>query len=342
MIADAAASYIGELTTAFLDPNKRLFWGYLLSAAGIALLWLVVLKGRSPAQALGQLFDRAAWLSRSALADYRLLAINTAVMLLLSPRLLSQLGVSMLLFEWLHGVFGGRPHLAPDWPGWTVAAMFTFCLFVLDDFARYVVHRLLHRIRILWSFHKVHHTATSLNPFTVYRTHPVEGMLFVLRSALVHGACIAAFVFFFGDRVTLATVLGASVSGFAFNALGANLRHSHVALGFWRPLECMFISPAQHQIHHSTEPRHVDRNFGVALAVWDVMFRTHCYSEPDADLAFGVEGERDPRVHTLSSLYWRPFREAGDVLRRWWRRRRFRTRIAGEAEPAVRAPPEPG
>jgi len=341
MIADAVATYIGELTTAFLDPDKRLFWGYLLSAAGIALLWLVAVKGRSPAQALKQLFDRAAWLSRSAIADYRLLAINTAVLLLLSPRLLSQLGVSMLLFEWLHGVFGGRPHLAPHWPAWTVATVFTFCLFVLDDFARYIVHRLLHRVPVLWSFHKVHHTANSLNPFTVYRTHPVEGVLFVLRSALVHGACIAFFVFLFGDRVTLATVLGASVFGFAFNALGANLRHSHIALNFWRPLERVFISPAQHQIHHSTDPRHVDRNFGVALAVWDVMFRTHHYSEPGADLTFGIEGGCDPRVHTLSSLYWRPFRESGDAIRQWWSGRRIRTRIPGEAEPAARVWPEP-
>lgn len=314
MITEAGGAYAGELIAALFDPQKRLFWGYLLSAAVIALAWLIFGGGHSPAQALGRLFAREAWLSRSALADYRQMAINTGIMLVLSPRLLSQLGLSILMFEWLHGVFGGRPVLGTDWPGWTVASLFTACLFVVDDLSRYVVHRLLHQVPLLWSFHKVHHTATSLNPLTVYRTHPVEGILFALRSSFVHGACIAVFVFFFGERVTLATVLGASVFSFAFNALGANLRHSHIALGFWRPLERLFISPAQHQLHHSTAPRHRDRNFGVALAVWDLAFGTHSFSEPGVRLRFGVAGERSDRAHSLAALYWNPVRDAARIV----------------------------
>lgn len=314
MIETALGAYAGELSSAFLDPRKRVFWGYLASACLIGLLWLVCLKGESPSRAASRLFARSVWLSRSALSDYRMMALNSAVMLVLSPRLLSQLGVAVLVFEWMHGAFGGRPFLQADIAGWAVTATFTVCLFVLDDFTRYVVHRMLHRIPWLWSFHKVHHTATTLNPLTVYRTHPVEGVIFVLRAALVQGACTGAFVFFFGDQVTLATVAGASVFSFAFNALGANLRHSHVALGFWRPVERVIISPAQHQIHHSVDHRHLDRNFGVALAVWDWMFKTHCFSEPGRRLRFGVDGDTSARSQTLTAMYWQPFIEAGRIL----------------------------
>jgi sterol desaturase/sphingolipid hydroxylase (fatty acid hydroxylase superfamily) len=51
----------------------------------------------------------------------------------------------------------------------------------------------------------------------------------------------------------------------------ANLRHSHVRLSFG-PLEGLFISPTQHQIHHSID--HEDVNFGSCLAIWDRWFST--------------------------------------------------------------------
>ncbi|MDZ7842002.1 MAG: sterol desaturase family protein [Gammaproteobacteria bacterium] len=334
MLEQAAGSYFDALTAAFVDPGKRLFLGYLGSALVIALVWLTWFKGRSLAQACGEVFNRESWWSRSARADYRVMALNSAIMLVLSPRLLSQLGVSIFVFEWMHGAFQGRPGPPPAHFDWVVMMAFTLCLFVLDDFSRYVVHRLLHRVPFLWSFHKVHHTATSLNPLTVYRTHPVEGVLFVLRSAVVHGSCTAVFVFFFANQVSLATVLGAAVFNFAFNALGANLRHSHVALGFWRPVERVFISPAQHQVHHSLARRHVDRNFGAALAIWDVAFRTHCHSEADETLRFGVKGEPPDRVHTLAALYWRPFTEGGRAV--WRSGARFLR--AGATRPRVQSP----
>jgi len=227
MIMELAGSWAASLTSAFVDPGKRLFLGYLVSSVLIALAWLVLVRREALRQAFARLLDRDSWWSRSARADYRVMAINAAVMMLISPRLVGQLGVSIAVFEWMHVAFEGRP--APGvLPDWGVATVFTLSLFVVDDLSRYTVHRLLHRVPCLWAFHKVHHTATALNPLTVYRTHPVEGMIFVLRGALVHGSCTGVFVFFFGAQVTLATVLGASVCSVAFNALGANLRHSHI------------------------------------------------------------------------------------------------------------------
>lgn len=314
MITELAGTWAVSLTSAFVDPGKRLFLGYLASSALIALAWLVFVQRNDLRPAFARLLERRSWWSRSARADYRVMAINAAIMMLVSPRLIGQLGVSIAVFEWLHGAFEGRP--APAMlPDWGVALLFTLTLFVVDDLSRYVVHRLLHRVPWLWAFHKVHHTATALNPLTVYRTHPVEGMIFVLRGALVHGSCTGVFVFFFGAQVSLATVLGASVFSVAFNALGANLRHSHIDLGFWRPVERLFISPAQHQLHHSIARRHHDRNFGAALALWDWLGGTHCHSETGARLQFGVAGETAQSAHTLGALYFRPIVEAAGALR---------------------------
>ncbi len=301
---DYATAVFGDL----LDPQKRVFWGYLASAWLISFLWLFVRRRAGLVRAAGEFFSAASWLTRSARADYLVFLLNGAIMMLLAPALLSQLTIAYALFQWMHGWFDGRPML--QWSPGAIAAAFTVTLFVADDLARYWVHRMLHRVPALWAFHKVHHTATSLNPLTVFRTHPMEGILFSLRGAVVQGGCVAPFIFFFGDRVELVTVLGASAFTFAFNALGSNLRHSHVALGYWRWLEFVVMSPAQHQVHHSIDARHVDRNFGATLSFWDWLFGTHCHSQTREPLVFGVRGADGPGAHRLASLYLLPFAEA--------------------------------
>ena len=46
---------------------------------------------------------------------------------------------------------------------------------------------------------------------------------------------------------------------FIFNIAGANLRHSHIEIAYWTWLEKIFISPAQHQLHHSIENKHFNK-----------------------------------------------------------------------------------
>jgi len=185
-----------------------------------------------------------------------------------------------------------------------------------DDFARYLLHRVMHEVPALWAFHKVHHSARTLTPLTVMRTHPVEGVLFALRSALVQGITIGSFLYLFGSQVDLITVLGVNAAVFVFNVLGSNLRHSHVQLWYPKAVEHLFISPAQHQIHHSTAPRHFDKNYGAVLAIWDWLGGSLHLSEPGADIRFGVSDRIEAGEHSLKQLYLTPFRESYLVLRK--------------------------
>ena len=299
-----------EILSVFFDPLKRVYWVYLLSAAAVAFVWLKFRRNLSFFSAIRKIFSKASWWNTSARADYCVMAVNSALMSVISPKLLGQTAVAYLVFEWMHTLFAGRPQTLEFLPQWAIMAAFTVILFVLDDLARYVVHRMLHRVPVLWAFHKVHHSATALNPLTVFRMHPVEGVIFAIRGALVQGITIAVFVFFFGDKVQLLMVFGAGVFNWIFNAFLANLRHSHIQIGFWKPVERVFISPAQHQIHHSVSEHHHDKNFGVALAIWDWVFNTHCHSNTQEKLAFGLSAESTEECHRLSLLYIQPFLEA--------------------------------
>lgn len=297
--------FLEQVWRPFLDPQKRVFWGYLLAAVMLALGLAVISEKLTIRTGAARLFDRRVWWSKSARADYLVLLINQAAMLGVLPRLVTKLALATAIFEGLHIWFDGRPSLAPAAPGWTIACGFTVVVFLLDDGAKYLLHRALHRWPALWAFHRTHHSAETLTPFTVYRTHPVEGVLFALRAVCVQGVAVAAFVFFFGDRAALVTVLGANAILFMFNIAGANLRHSHVWISYGRCVERILISPAQHQIHHSVAPEHHDRNFGAVLAIWDWIGGSLTLAGRRRSFTFGV-GDGVGAPHGLRALYFEP------------------------------------
>ena len=169
---------------------------------------------------------------------------------------------------------------------------------------------MLHNIPCLWAFHKVHHSAVSLTPLTIFRTHPIEILIFSLRSIAVRAVLIASFIFSFGDGVDLITVLGVNVGLFIFHLLGSNIRHSHVYISYWAWLEKWLISPAQHQLHHSADPSHHGNNLGITLAVWDRLCGTLLIAPKNLSLSFGFEGEEQKRVATLRYVYLGSFLES--------------------------------
>lgn len=309
---DILSLFTDFFNSVFFDPKKRVFIGYLISALILAMGWLVFIQRQHWHNALSQVFSRKIWLSDSARTDYLLLISNRLIMALISPALLGQLIVATFWFESLHHWL--TPTAGSHWPQWLIMTLFTGVLFLLDDASRYWVHRWLHRSAILWQFHRVHHTATTLTPLTIFRTHPVEGILFSLRSALVQGFCIGTFVFIFGSQVDLLSLFGVNILLFLLNIAGANLRHSHITIPYPRPLERWLISPAQHQIHHSADPQHFDRNFGVFLSIWDRLGGTLHHSDTSKPLDFGIN-ERGEKVHqSLLQVYLSPFIRVSHIV----------------------------
>ena len=83
------------------------------------------------------------------------------------------------------------------------------------------------------------------------------------------------------------------------------------------------MSPAQHHIHHSTANEHIDKNFGVALSVWDWIFGSLSLSKAEEHLSFGLNGEQSRDQHSLKGLYLAPFHQAWGVFLRFFSRLPF-------------------
>ena len=301
--------YTSQITNQFIDPKKRVFLFYILISILIAATWFMINKKLSLKKTLIKIFDKKIFFSKSAKSDYKIFLINQLIMMIISPFLITQLTIATALYFYFHtidwlsaGMFVGIAKIY-------IILSFTIFQFTIDDFSKYIVHRFMHKWPVLWALHKVHHSATVLTPMTVFRTHPLEGIIFSLRSALTQAIGISLFFYLFGNLVSLYTIVGVNVFVFVFNILGSNLRHSHIGIRYWKWLEYIFISPAQHQLHHSVAFEHHDKNFGAALAVWDWLFGSLHHSVEFETLHLGIKKDQKETTHNLRNLYFDPINE---------------------------------
>lgn len=295
-----------EPLVALVDPSRRLFWPHLATAALLAsVVWALKVRGRG-ASLFAFLFPRQLWLHRSALLDYRFLFVRAVLSAaLLAPVVLSAQALSVPLSLGLVRALGVGPFAEVSRA--TVTVCFTVAAFVTEDFFRWAAHWASHRFAPLWELHKVHHSAEVLTPFTLNRTHPLEGLLMQTASALGLGLAAGVCAWLFNGRISAWEVLGVEGLAFVWTAAGSNLRHSHVWLSWGPVVEHLLLSPAQHQVHHSVDARHHDKNLGEALAVWDWLFGTLYVTTPKRErLTFGLSAAEQNHGPTVGSMLLAP------------------------------------
>jgi len=194
----------------------------------------------------------------------------------------------------------------------------TFVFTIGTDFSLYWAHRLAHDIPVLWPFHEVHHSAEVLAPITVSRQHPFDLFISTSIVGIFVGLFGAVCMRLFGEAMPLLTVTKVQVFTIAFYALHANFRHSHIWISYGPTAEHVFMSPAQHQLHHSILPKHHHANFGSMLSVWDWLFGTLCLAGDERPLDFGLataDGRRIAPLHpTWKDAMLVPFMRVGQTL----------------------------
>jgi len=257
----------------FFEPGRRLFWLFILSALILASIAVSFQEKRFDLKAqLQALANRNYWFNWSSAQDCAALFINSLIrMTVLLPLLGSHLAATIFVGSVLQDNFGDAPQI--ELPLFVLGFLYTLTFFICEDLSRFSLHLAMHKLPWLWRIHRFHHSAHTLTPLTVHRVHPLEMSLYYLRGLIVFGLVSGVFVYLFRGKLHGWAILGVDCMGFLFNFLGANLRHSHIRLSFG-VFERWFISPVQHQVHHSIAPEHYDKNFGTCLALWDRLFKT--------------------------------------------------------------------
>jgi sterol desaturase/sphingolipid hydroxylase (fatty acid hydroxylase superfamily) len=316
---------------AFLDASSGLLWAatylqsktawlYLLSSLVIAWFVWAVARRRGwvdrDVSFRQYVMPRDVYLHRSAIADYKYVAVDLTIRSFVYAPLITVLG--RVFHHLLSPIV--TPLIVNDLPFTSLlgrSIVFTVLGAAFVDFLYFFAHFLMHRIPYLWHFHEVHHSAEVLTPVTVYRIHPVEEAVNVVVASIAGAFIVIPYQAYSGSEAGILTVYGVNVVMFGFFVLAFQLRHSHIWLGYGPMLSRIFISPAQHQIHHSVDPKHWNKNYGFTFAVWDLLFRSLYVPKTRETLTFGVPGS-DPRdFATIGKIYWLPFVKAfHHVLRR--------------------------
>lgn len=216
-------------------------------------------------------------------------------------------------------LFGAMAGAVPPVPGPGSTVLTALIVFLTADFVSYWYHRINHDWAWLWPVHALHHSAEELNPVTAYRHHPLYLLLSVPFHAGAQGVAQAVLLVFITGSLDVYTLAGTNFFYAMFNLFASNLRHSHVWMRYPRIVENVLISPAQHQCHHSIDPRHHNRNYGEVLALWDWMFGTLYLPGADETIRFGLgdaAGQALAQPHpTLGRALIVPLRDAGRTLR---------------------------
>ena len=174
--------------------------------------------------------------------------------------------------------------------GWTEIILSVVVL----DFFDYIWHRANHRVRILWRFHKAHHSDTAMDVTTALRFHPTE----LLVSALIK----ALWVVIWGPTV---------VAWFLFEgliSLCAQFHHSNIDFPDWieHRLSWLIVTPRYHASHHAVDRRYGDANFSTILSIWDRIFGTYSQPENGGATTQGVDALGLPAARnlTFSPIAW--------------------------------------
>lgn len=138
------------------------------------------------------------------------------------------------------------------------------------DFSYYWMHRLEHEHRILWASHSVHHSSEDYNLTISMRLSIVEGIfewIFLVPMILIGFTPFQAIV---------SLILVAQFQTW--------IHTEHIGKLGW--LDEIFNTPSVHRVHHGSNNKYLDKNYGGVLIIWDKLFGT--FQREEEEVVYGL------------------------------------------------------
>ena len=173
---------------------------------------------------------------------------------------------------------------------------FIILLFVME-FLVYWIHRIFHKVPLLWKIHAVHHTDTEIDVTTSHRHHPFEPMINAVILTPIVLALGAPFIV-----IALYNLTHTAISLFS---------HSNIVLPekLDKILRLFVITPDFHRMHHSSDKKFTNSNYSSVIPWFDYLFKTYTH-KPYKDIStmeIGLETLRKDKDSRLDRLFITPF-----------------------------------
>jgi alkylglycerol monooxygenase len=180
------------------------------------------------------------------------------------------------LFEYIYNKFA-LFDIPANWLVWVG-------LLLSADFVWYWYHRLGHEVNLFWGAHIVHHQSEEFNYTVSARITTIQ--------ALVRNVfwCILPLAGFHPDMVITILLVHGSYSFFTHTQVISKVK--------W--LEYILITPSLHGVHHASNDKYLDKNYGDVFVFWDKIFGT--FQQEDEKPVYGL-------THPLKSrsFLWQHF-----------------------------------
>ena len=146
---------------------------------------------------------------------------------------------------------------------------FILC-FVILDFFRYWAHRIAHEQRFWWSTHVVHHSSEHYNLSVSFRLSWTQNIKIVFfLPVILMGFHPLVFLIVHQTQVLYQFWL-----------------HTELIKKLPKPIEFIFTTPSHHRVHHSTNEKYIDKNYGSTFIIWDRIFGT--FQEEEEKCIYGI------------------------------------------------------
>lgn len=248
IIKDAYNDYGYYLINTILQPSWNNYFYWLLAVSIIVWLLEILFPWRTNQSIVRKDF----WL------DIFYIFFNFFIFSLIAYNAISNVAVT-LFSDMLHSI-GIKNTVAINLQSLpTVVKM--VIMFIVADFIQWNIHRLLHKNKFLWEFHKVHHSVDEMGFAAHFRFHFMETIIYKTIQYLPLAMMGVGLTDFFAIHI-IAVAIG-------------HLNHSNLNWTYG-PLKYIFNNPVMHLQHHSKNlpPKSYGVNFGISLSIWDYLFKT--------------------------------------------------------------------
>jgi sterol desaturase/sphingolipid hydroxylase (fatty acid hydroxylase superfamily) len=160
-------------------------------------------------------------------------------------------------------------------------------LFILEDFAFYIEHRVDHYCRLFWAVHLTHHSSEEFNLSTGFRSsvfQPVYRFIYFIPITFL-GFEPIDILFMYSVTQTYGIIV-----------------HTRYIQKMPKLIEAIFVTPAHHRVHHASNIIYLDKNMGMCLIIWDRMFGTFQDELPEEPVVYGLTKPLDNPDNTLNHV----------------------------------------
>lgn len=166
-------------------------------------------------------------------------------------------------------------------------------LFLLEDFAFYVLHYVDHHSRLFWAVHVTHHSSERFNLTTGFRSSVFQPLY-----RFVYFIPLVLLGFNPADIVVMYSIT---------QIYGIIVHTEHIKKLGW--LEYVLVTPSHHRVHHASNVQYLDKNMGMCLIIWDRIFGTFQEELPEVPTKYGLT--KSTESNSLSQTIFHEWTEIG-------------------------------